>query len=145
MLKSIELVHSLGFIHRDIKPQNFVIGEVYGGKNHHDDGIYLLDFGLAKPYKDDTNMNEKDAHIPYEIGRKIRGTPMYISINVLLGIEPSRRDDLEALMYIMVLMMKGRLPWHGIKITKKDFDDLIIAKMSIHPDELFANLPTLLK
>ncbi len=59
---------------------------------------------------------------------------MYISINVLLGIEPSRRDDLEALMYIIVLMIKGRLPWHGLKITKKDFDDLIIAKMSIHPD-----------
>jgi hypothetical protein len=37
--------------------------------------------------------------------------------------------------------MKGRLPWHSLKITKKDFDDLIVAKISINPDELFSNLP----
>lgn len=94
MLKNIELVHSLGFIHRDVKPQNFVIGEVFDEKNRHDDGIYLLDFGLAKPFVIDSDLNKKEDHIPYEIGRRIRGTPMYMSINVMLGIEPSRRDDL---------------------------------------------------
>lgn len=66
---------------------------------------------------------------------------MYMSINIMLGIEPSRRDDLESLMYIIVLLMKGRLPWHNMKITRKDFDELIMAKISINPDDLFANLP----
>jgi len=59
---------------------------------------------------------------------------MYMSINVMLGIEPSRRDDLESLIYIVVLLMKGRLPWHSLKIKKKDFDDLIVSKVSMHPD-----------
>ena len=47
---------------------------------------------------------------------------MYMSINVMLGIEPSRRDDLESFMYILLLFLKGRLPWHNLNVTKKNFD-----------------------
>ncbi len=70
---------------------------------------------------------------------------MYMSVNVMLGIEPSRRDDLESFMYIVVLFLKGRLPWHNINVTKKNFDELIMAKISIHPDDLFAEMPNELK
>ena len=132
MLKNIELIHSLGFIHRDIKPQNYVIGQISNHQKekdivNNDDEIYLVDFGLAQEYL----VNGKKEHVGYEIGRKIRGTPMYMSVNVMLGIEPSRRDDLESMMYIIVLLLKGRLPWHNIKITRKDLDQLIMSKISI--------------
>ena len=62
---------------------------------------------------------------------------MYMSVNVILGIEPSRRDDLESLMYVVVLFLKGRLPWHNINVTRKNFEELIMAKISAGPDKLF--------
>ncbi len=55
-----------------------------------DDAVYLVDFGLTEEYLGGDNRE----HTKYEIGKKIRGTPMYMSVNVMLGIEPSRRDDL---------------------------------------------------
>jgi casein kinase I family protein HRR25 len=62
---------------------------------------------------------------------------MYMSVNVILGIEPSRRDDLESLMYVIVLFLKGRLPWHNINVTRKNFEELIMAKISTDPEKLF--------
>jgi casein kinase I family protein HRR25 len=58
---------------------------------------------------------------------------MYLSINILLGIEPARRDDLESLMYIIVFLMKGRLPWVKLKLNKKDLNELLKAKLAIKP------------
>jgi serine/threonine protein kinase len=147
MLRSIEFIHNLGFIHRDIKPQNFVAGRGYdeNAKDQIDDEIYLVDFGLAREYMVEGAEKGQDEHVRYEIDRKIRGTFMYMSVNVILGIEPSRRDDLESLMYVMVLFLKGRLPWHNINVTRKNFEELVMAKISTEPDKLFEKLPKELK
>lgn len=78
MLQRIEFVHSRHFLHRDIKPDNFLIG--IGKKQHY---VYLIDFGLAKRYRDP----KTGEHIPYRDGKNLTGTARYASVNTHLGIE----------------------------------------------------------
>ena len=78
MLQRIEYIHSKGFMHRDVKPDNFLIG--IGSKKHI---VYLIDLGLAKRYKDPRT----GEHIPYRDGKNLTGTARYASLNTHLGIE----------------------------------------------------------
>lgn len=106
MLERVDTLHSRHLIHRDIKPANFVIGI---GEDH--GSIYCVDFGLSKRYRHPKSLQ----HIPHRDGRSLTGTPRYASINNHLGIEQSRRDDLESIGYVLIYFLKGSLPWQGLK------------------------------
>lgn len=106
MLERADTLHSRHLIHRDIKPANFVIGTGDQAAN-----IFCVDFGLSKRYRHPKNLH----HIPHRDGRSLTGTPRYASINNHLGIEQSRRDDLESIGYVLVYFLKGTLPWQGLK------------------------------
>ncbi|KAL9330148.1 hypothetical protein ACSQ67_005151 [Phaseolus vulgaris] len=128
MITRIEYVHSKGFLHRDIKPDNFLMG--LGRKANQ---VYIIDFGLAKRYRDSTT----NRHIPYRENKNLTGTARYASCNTHLGIEQSRRDDLESLGYVLLYFLRGSLPWQGLKAaTKKQKYDKICQKKVSTPIEV---------
>lgn len=110
MLRRIEYVQMKNFIHRDIKPDNFLMGLSKRGNQ-----VFLIDFGLAKKYRDP----KTHQHIPYREQKNLTGTARYASINAHLGIEQSRRDDLESLGYVLMYFNRGNLPWQGLKAPTK--------------------------
>ena len=113
ILHRLEYIHHQHLLHRDLKPENFVMG--VADKGHH---VYLIDYGLSKKYWD----SKVNQHIPYKEGKPLTGTARYCSINTHLGIEQSRRDDLESAGYIFLYFSQGELPWQGIRVpdpTKK--------------------------
>ncbi len=107
-LARIEALHHNNYIHRDVKPDNFVTNKT---RNK----IYLIDFGLTKRYRN----SKSHTHIPYKTGKNLTGTARYASVATHQGIEQSRRDDLESLGYMLVYFLAGKLPWQGLKAKNK--------------------------
>jgi len=136
MLERIEHLHGRNFIHRDIKPDNFVIGRENPSK------IYMIDYGLAKRYKDP----KTKSHIPFRDNKSLTGTARYTSINTHLGYEQSRRDDIEGLIYVFVYFSKGVLPWQGIRayIKKEKYERIKELKIGTPPKLLCKGLPSTL-
>ncbi|RHY30963.1 hypothetical protein DYB32_003878 [Aphanomyces invadans] len=128
LISRLEYCHSKNFIHRDVKPDNFLIGLGKRAQICH-----VIDFGLAKKYRDP----KTHQHIPYRENKNLTGTARYVSINTHIGIEQSRRDDLESLGYVFMYFIRGSLPWQGLKAnTKKQKYERIMEKKMNTPIEV---------
>lgn len=137
MIKRIEYVHSKFYLHRDIKPNNFLLGKFTRGIL--DDTVYVIDFGLSKSYLDTAT----GKHYSYKDDSRFVGTPRYASVNTHMGIRQSRRDDLESIIYLLVYFLKGDLPWQGIRAkTKSEKKRKILKKKkSVSSNQLCVDLP----
>ena len=134
MIARIEYVHNKNFIHRDMKPDNFLMGI-----GQHCNKVFIVDFGLAKKYRD----SRTRAHIAYREDKSLTGTARYASINAHLGIEQSRRDDMESLGYVFMYFLRGSLPWQGLKAgnKKQKYDKISEKKMSTPVEALCKGFP----
>jgi serine/threonine protein kinase len=134
-LTILESIHSQGFIHRDIKPENMLLA--LNGLPERQ--LYLVDYGLCKRYR----MSQND-HIPYREGKKLTGTIRYASIHTHLGAEQSRRDDLESLGYVLVYLIRRKLPWMnaGGATKQEQHDRITDIKTKTSIETLCAGLPS---
>lgn len=130
----MEFCHSRNYIHRDIKPENFLMG-----LNKKSNIVYMIDFGLAKKYRDGKTFH----HIPYKENKNLTGTARYASIYSHLGIEQSRRDDLESIAYLLIYFLKGGLPWQKMRGANKQerYHKIMEKKMMIPVEMLCRGLP----
>ena len=138
VLSALEHVHRNGVAHRDLKPQNMMLAQDTSNTT-----VYLIDYGLAKRFNDPMT-----GHIPYSQNKRgLTGTPRYASVSSHLGAEQSRRDDLESLVYIMVYLRTGRLPWQGMRgSTKKTkYQKIMRMKQNISDRRLAAQFPPAFK
>jgi serine/threonine protein kinase len=101
--------------------------------------VHIIDFGLAKRFRDP----KTGQHIPYKDGKSLTGTARYASIYTHLGVEQSRRDDLEALGFVILYFLRGELPWQGMraKTKKEKYQKIMDKKISTTPDELCKTYP----
>ena len=130
----LHFIHDKNFIHRDVKPDNCVMGSDELNEN-----LYLIDFGLAKKYRSSRTLEQ----YPMIKKKKLTGTARYASIHALEGLEQSRRDDMESVGYVMAYLLRGGLPWQGLKIKTKEnkYKNILEKKKEISSEELFKGFP----
>ncbi|KYR01840.1 putative protein serine/threonine kinase [Tieghemostelium lacteum] len=128
MIQSLQAVHDLGYLHRDVKPSNFAIGLGQNKRNI----TYLIDFGLARRYV----LASGEVRPPRD-STGFRGTARYASINSHLSKDLGRRDDLWSIFYVLIEFAEGQLPWRKLK----DKDQIGDMKMKYNTPELVRDLP----
>lgn len=169
MIKRIELIHSCNLIYRDIKPDNFLLPSVNTGSGDSAGGnsgdlttntssstettestttkakttkrpiVYIVDFGMAKHYVDPRTSQ----HIPFREKKSLSGTARYMSINTHLGNEQSRRDDMESLGNVFMYLLRGSLPWQGLKAkdNREKYERIGQVKQATSPESLAEGKP----
>lgn len=156
LMRNFADFHGKGLLFRDVKPDNFLVGRTNTENAH---TIYLigergssivcaftnltfyLDLGLAKDWHD-----ENGHHIPYVTGKPITGTPQFMSSNMHLFRELSRRDDIESLVYVLIYLQTGSLPWFVVddevgRNMKKRVTKYGDMKTSLSAEEVCAHMP----
>ncbi|KAF7830102.1 casein kinase 1-like protein HD16 [Senna tora] len=130
----LEKMHSRGYVHGDVKPENFLLGPP---GTPDEKKLFLVDLGLATRWRD----NSTGLHVEYDQRPDVfRGTVRYASVHAHLGRTGSRRDDLESLAYTLIFLLRGRLPWQGYQGENKGF--LVCKKkMATSPETLCCFCP----
>uniref|UniRef100_A0A6B2L871 non-specific serine/threonine protein kinase n=1 Tax=Arcella intermedia TaxID=1963864 RepID=A0A6B2L871_9EUKA len=132
MLRAIKEVHDAGYLHRDIKPGNFVLGTE---RTNNPRTVILIDFGLAKKHLEDDGSVK-----PKRNSARWVGSRRYMSLNTHLRKEQARRDDLWSLLYVLLEFLQGTLPWAHFR-GGDNLDKVRDMKMQYNNEKLVRGLP----
>ena len=135
IIDRLEWIHSKNLVHRDIKPDHFLLG-INDPKV-----IYIIDFGLCKKYRS----SKTGKHILPKVDKNFFGNIKFSSSNVIKGKQSSRRDDIISLGYMLIYFIKKGLPWdytYKEKITSSKLFELIYLKCTNAFGNLFNGLPS---
>ncbi|KAF5822906.1 putative protein kinase CK1-CK1-Pl family [Helianthus annuus] len=137
-LSILEKMHFRGYVHGDVKPENFLLGQP---STPQEKRLFLVDLGLATKWREGAG----GQHVEYDQRPDMfRGTVRYASVHAHLGRTAGRRDDLESLAYTLVFLHRGRLPWQGYQGDNKSY--LVCKKkMTTSTDALCEHCPAPLK
>uniref|UniRef100_A0AC35G0R7 Protein kinase domain-containing protein n=1 Tax=Panagrolaimus sp. PS1159 TaxID=55785 RepID=A0AC35G0R7_9BILA len=131
LINRMEYVHDHGIVHKDIKPLNFVMGTGQNAQN-----VYIIDFNCSSKF---INPRTKE-HIREEYEAPFfQVNSCYNSLKVHEGSAKTRRDDLEAISYILIYFLRGNLPWQHFK--NDEIYQIYQMKRSIPVEELCGGLP----
>ena len=132
LINVLQHLHDCDFVHRDVKPENFLMG-----KEHTAPVVYLIDMGLVKRFR------HNNSHIVRRQNKPLVGTVRYASLDTHRGIEQSRKDDMESLGYMLVYLLKGSLPWQdvGADSIAEKYDKIHRIKETTTLEELCTGLP----
>ena len=137
LVTRIEALHSARVIHRNLTPSS-----VYVSPKKYDSTLYLTNFGFSKKY-----ITSEGKHIPFKVGKGMVGCARYCSLSCSKYEEISRKDDLENLMYLLLYLNMGSLPWQGlgknekIKTISSRYKAIRKIKMSVNLNELGKSWP----
>lgn len=107
VLDSLEYMHNQGYVHKDIKGANLLVGATkYQGKNGQHQ-VNLVDFGLSAKFRTLGHLHKQYVH---DERWAHEGTLEYTSRDAHIGCA-SRRGDLEIMVYNLVEWAGGVLPW----------------------------------
>ncbi|KAK5069424.1 hypothetical protein LTR51_008674 [Lithohypha guttulata] len=145
LLHRFESLHAANYLHRDVKPENFLLGIGYRGNT-----VYMTDMGLAiyrQPVALRTAPGPPRSLVSCDRALRepsLLGTCRYASINAHFGIPQSPYDDLEALGYMLVYFMTGALPWQGLKTATRAEKNrhVLEMKQALEVEELCQELPS---
>lgn len=131
LLSELEALHVIGYLHSDLKPDNFLMG--VGAKSG---VVHIIDFSLSRKYV------RKGSHKPAK-RTKFFGNPYWASIKVLSGLSPSRQDEIEALANVFLFLLTGNLPWQHIKHHNyaEKRARLLVFRKSLPTEKAFQGLP----
>lgn len=118
LIDAFELLHSFGQVHNDLKLENILVGDQHSTHQSLKE-IRLIDFGLSTSFVDENGYHIKKQE------SYTRGNYAFASKNTVIGISPSRRDDLLSLVYLLFYLYTGTLDCIGIDCTENDLDKLV--------------------
>ncbi|KAJ8502280.1 hypothetical protein ONZ51_g37 [Trametes cubensis] len=134
MLQRLQFLHSRGLVCCDVKPQNFAMG----AEDKDPNTVYMFDLAHSKMYIDD----ETGEHLPFQERRHSRGSIRYASVPAHHRHEVSRRDDIESLLYVLLELYHGSLPWDAIPTDdgRIELKIMLDMKADVSPTSPFGSL-----
>ena len=138
LIKNIKVFHELGYIHRDLKPDNLVYSNLSYENNDKKDEIGIIDFSNSK-----INIGQ-DGYTKYSNKMvKCQGNKCFSSSNALKDKDVRKKDDIISIFYILIYFFCQTLPWNIKKLNGEHLSksEILEIRNNISIKQICKNFP----